>query len=216
MTAIGIDLDIGDTVRAVDEILARHTSAEATIWDSLCDELEAIARIAMALDDMYLSLIVEIENIAGQPGPSPERIAIAIQQGRIYCSDRHLLGRLVELRAAIKVAAFHHDLHRRRYREIASTLRSIYERLGTYIVRLRRFQDGDDQESPGDRPRWDLKRLLDLLGRGNSAATGADDGVQIDDACEEAIRNFDSALSEHLLSLIGRARQQLMMAHFAT
>lgn len=50
----------------------------------------------------------------------------------IYCSDRSLLGRLVQLHAAVRVAAFHEDLKRRRYREISSTLRSIDARLATY------------------------------------------------------------------------------------
>ena len=115
MTAIGIDLDIGDTVRAIDEILARRASAETTVWDSLRDELEAIAQTTMALDEMYLSLLTEIEDIIGQPEPSAERIAAVIRQGHIYCSDRKLLGRLIELHAAVRVAALHEDLKRRRY-----------------------------------------------------------------------------------------------------
>lgn len=213
MTAVGIDLDIGDTVRAVDEILARRASSEATVWDSLRDQLEAIARTTMALDDMYLSLLVEIETIAEESKPSSEQIAALIRQGRIYCSDRQLLGHLVELRSSIGVAAFHHDLDRRRYRELASTLRSIDERLGTYIARLKRFQTGEDLMAPGEGTRWDLRGLLDLLSRDSSQGAGSGDDVQMLHACEEAIRNFDSALSEDLLSLIGRAKQQLMMAH---
>jgi hypothetical protein len=214
MTAVGIDLDIGDTVRAIDELLARRASAEATVWNSLRDELEAVARTTMALDDMYLSLLVEIEDIARQAEPSSDRIAAVIRQGHMYCSDRHLLGRLVELQAAIRVAAFHHDLDRRRYRELASTLRSIDGRLGTYIARLRRFQTGEDPDSPAEGPRWDLRRLLELLARDDSPGASSD-ALPITHACEEAIRNFDSALSENLLSLIGRAKQQLMMAHWS-
>ena len=81
MTAIGIDLDIGDTVRAIDEILARRASAETTVWDSLRDELDAIAQTTMALDEMYLSLLTEIEDIIGKREPSAERIAAVIRQG---------------------------------------------------------------------------------------------------------------------------------------
>jgi hypothetical protein len=214
MTAIGIDLDIGDTVRAVDEILARRASAETAVWDTLRDELDAIAQTTMALDDMYLSLLIEIEDIVRQPEPSPERIAVVIRQGQIYCSDRNLLGRLIELRAAVGVAAFHDDLKRRRYREISSTLRSIDVRLGTYIARLRRFQNGEGSGAQNERSRWDLKSLLDLLARKASLSLHASDEIPAMQACEEAIRNFDSALSEDLWSLIGRARQQLAMTHF--
>jgi hypothetical protein len=212
MTAIGIDLDIGDTVRAVDEILARRASAETAVWDTLRDELDAIAQTTMALDDMYLSLLTEIEDIVRQPEPSPERIATVIRQGQIYCSDRNLLGRLIELRGAIGVAAFHDDLKRRRYREISSTLRSIDVRLGAYIARLRRFQNGEGSEGEVEGSRWDLKSLLDLLARKASLSLHAADEIPTMQACEEAIRNFDSALSEDLWSLIGRARQQLAMA----
>lgn len=212
MTAIGIDLDIGDTVRAIDEILARRASAETTVWDSLRDELDTIAQTTMALDDMYLSLLTEIEDIIGQPEPSAERVAEVIRQGRIYCSDRKLLGRLIQLQAAVRVAAFHEDLKRRRYREISSTLRSIDARLGIYIARLRRFQNGEDSEAQDKGSRWDLKSLLDLLARKASLGLRADDEIPSTQACEEAIRNFDGALSEDLWSLIGRARQQLAMA----
>jgi hypothetical protein len=213
MTAIGIDLDIGDTVRAIDEILARRASAEMTVWDSLRDELDAIAQTTMALDDMYLSLLTEIEDIVGQPELSAERVAAVIRQGHIYRSDRNLLGRLIELRAAVRVAAFHDDLKRRRYREISSTLRSIDARLGTYITRLQRFHNGEDSEAQEEGSHWDLKSLLDLLARNASLGLRADDDIPSMQACEEAIRNFDGALSEDLWSLIGRARQQLAMAH---
>ncbi len=70
MTAIGIDLDIGDAVRRSTRFLARRASAETTVWDSLRDEFDAIARTTMALDDVYLSLLIEIEDIVGQPEPS--------------------------------------------------------------------------------------------------------------------------------------------------
>jgi hypothetical protein len=212
MTAIGIDLDIGDTVRAIDEILARRASAETTVWDSLRDELEAIAHTTMALDEMYLSLLTEIEDIAAQADPSAERIAAVLRQGHLYCSSRDLVGRLVELQAAVQVAAFHDDLKRRRYREISSTLHSIDSRLGTYIARLRRFQNGEDPEAQGKGKHCDLRMLLDLLARQAPFGLRTDDEISVIDACEEAIRNFDGALSEDLWSLIGRARQQLAMA----
>jgi hypothetical protein len=211
MTAIGIDLDIGDTVRAIDEILARRASAETSVWDSLRDELDAIAHTTMALDDMYLSLLTEIEEIAGQPGPSEERIAAVTRQGHLYCNDRNLLGRLVELQAAVRVAAFHEDLKRRRFREISSTLRSIDARLGTYIARLGRFQNGEDSEAQDKGSHWDLKSLLNLLRRKATPDLSADDRIPIMQACEEAMRNFDGALSEDLWSLIGRAKQELAM-----
>jgi hypothetical protein len=212
VTAIGIDLDIGDTVRAIDEILARRASADTTVWDLLRDELDAIAQMTMALDEMYFSLLTEIEDIIEQPEPSAERIAAVIRQGHIYCSDRSLLGRLIQLHAAVRVAAFHEDLKRRRYREISSTLRSIDARLGIYIARLRRFQSGEDSEARDKGSRWDLKSLLELLARKSSYGLRADDDIPMMQACEEAIRNFDGALSEDLWSLIGRARQQLAMA----
>lgn len=212
MTAIGIDLDIGDTVRAIDDILARRGLAEASVWEYLRTELEAITQATTALDDMYVSLLVEIEDIVGQQEPSAERIAAVIRQGHSYCSDRKLLGRLIELRSAVRVAAFHDDLKRRRYREIASTLRSIDTRLGTYIARLQRFQSGEDSDAQHEGTSWDLKSLLDLLARKASVGLRAGDETAFRQDCEEAIRNFDGALSDDLWSLIGRARQQLAMA----
>jgi hypothetical protein len=212
MTAIGIDLDIGDTVRAIDEILARRASAETTVWDSLRDELDAIGQTTMTLDGMYLSLLTEIEDIVGQPELPVERITAVTRQAHLYCNDRNLLGRLIELQAAVRVAAFHEDLERRRYREISSTLRSIDARLGAYIARLGRFQNGADSETHFQGSRWDLKSLLNLLRRKASLSVSADDDIPIMQACEEAIRNFDGTLSQDLWSLIGRAKQQLAMA----
>lgn len=209
---IGIDLDIGDAVRAIDEILARRSSVETTVWDSLRDELDAIGQTTMALDDMYLSLLTEIEDIVRQPESSAERVAAVTRQAHLYCNDRNLLGRLIELQAAVRVAAFHEDLKRRRYREISSTLRSIDARLGTYLARLGRFQSGKDAETHDKGSHWDLMTLLDLLRRTVPLGVPADDDTPILQACEEAIRNFDGALSEDLWSLIGRAKQQLAMA----
>jgi hypothetical protein len=212
MTAIGIDLDIGDAVKAIDDMMERRASAETTVWESLRVSLEAIGQAIMALDEMYLSLLAEIEDISQQSQPSADRIAAVLRQGRSYCSDRKLLARLIELRASVSVAAFHDDLKRRRYRDIASTLRSIDTRLGTYIERLQRFQEGNLAETPHQGGRWDLKSLLDILAKKSSLDLRADDGTPITQACEDAIRNFDGALSADLWSLIGRARQQLTMA----
>ena len=212
MTAIGIDLDIGDAVKAIDDIMERRASAATTVWESFRVSLEAIGQAIMALDDMYLSLLTEIEDIARQPQPSAERIAAVLREGRNYCSDRKLLGRLIELRASVSVAAFHDDLKRRQYREISYTLRSIDIRLGTYIAQLQRFEEGNVVDTRHEGARWDLKSLLDLLAEKSSLELRADDRTPITRACEDAIRNFDGALSADLWTLIGRARQQLTMA----
>ena len=127
--------------------------------------------------------------------------------------------RLVDARGKLLIAAQpealvaeHGDTDRRRYREISSTLRSVDARLGTYIARLRRFQSGKDSEAQEKGSGWDLKSLLELLARQASLGVCPGDDIPIMHACEEAIRNFDGALSEDPWPLIGRARQQLAMA----
>jgi hypothetical protein len=67
---------------------------------------------------------------------------------------------------------------------------------------------------PHDR-KWDLRTVLDLLKSAAAQLSQEEqptDGVaDLSEACEEAIRNYDRALSLALVQLIGHARQDLAM-----
>lgn len=133
---------------------------------------------------------------------------------------------LSEWRGVIEEAAFNPALKRRRYRLLASALRSIDDPLGRYIERLSRLQGEKIGGAPALVPpmraetfakdrQWDLKTVLELLklvavqlGKDGKSGEGLEDPR---DACEEAIRNYDRALSLALVQLIGHARQDLAM-----
>jgi hypothetical protein len=229
MAPIAIDVGIGDTLQAINGILARRENERTTSWNPLGCELEAVSLTIADLDHMYFALLAEIEEILGQDQVSHERLNIAIEQATIYCADGRLLQRLSEWRGAIQSAAFSHTLKHRRYRALASTLRSIDEPLKRYIEHLytlqNRYRDNDDDfthltpiadtlELPTDQ-RWNLATVLDLLRPAMQAHARIDDsGNDLSrgrEACEEAIRNYDRALSLTLAHLVGHARQDLAM-----
>lgn len=225
MAPIAIDLDIGNTIQAISGILARRDSERATMWDSLAYHLEAVSFAVGDLDRMYFSILAEIQNVFAEPKPSPERIETAIAQATIYCTDGRLALRLDEWRGVIEGAAFNRALKHRKYRTLVSTLRSIDDPLKRYVQRLYHLQSSisnpissaqtDDAAGPvPDDREWDLRTVLVLLKSiaaqvpDDELSEGAADPIE---ACEQAMRNYDRALSLSLVHLIGYARQDLAM-----
>jgi hypothetical protein len=230
MAPIAIDVGIGDTLQAINTILARRGHDRSAVFDSLACDLEAVSLAVGELDRMYFALLAEVEDIFAKPEPSRGRLDAVINQASIYCTDGRLTLRLVEWQGKIQGAAFNGALKHRRYRVLASTLRSIDDPLSRYIERLYRLQDGYDNdvsrfvrpvqtegnpEIPTPDRKWDLTTVLGLLksvaarlGEENSLGEGLADPRE---ACEEAIRNYDRALSLALVHLIGFARQDLAM-----
>jgi hypothetical protein len=215
MASIAIDVGIADTLRATNEILARHECERATVWEALGDQLQAVLLAVGDLDRVYFSLLAEIEDIFEKPEPSPERIAAVIDQAQRYCTDETLTLSLVAWRGAIQAAAFNRALRHRRYRDLASTLRSIDDPLQRYIERLMHLQAGTVPRIPAEDNEWDLRTVLELLrSGGHHLAEQGDvnkDASNPGEACEEAIRNYNRALSLALAQLIGHARQDLAM-----
>jgi hypothetical protein len=222
---IAIDLDIGNTLQAISGILARRGSERATVWDSLAYHLEAVSFAVGDLDRMYFSILAEIQNVFVEPKPSAERIETAIAQATIYCTDGRLALRLDEWRGVIEGAAFNRALKHRKYRTLVSTLRSIDNPLKRYVQRLYHLQISisdpissakidDAAKSVLDDREWDLRTVLVLLKSmaaqvsDDELSEGAADPIE---ACEQAMRNYDRALSLSLVHLIGYARQDLAM-----
>jgi hypothetical protein len=164
-----------------------------------------------------------------EPKPPPERIEAVMARATTYCTDGRLALRLDEWRGVIESAAFNRALKHRRYRTLASALRSINDPLGRYVQRLYYLQDGSGRSASGlvpsaelggapdslpDDRRWDLRAVLELL---KAVAFQIPDDeftdavVNVREACEMAIRNYDRALSLALVHLIGHARQDLAM-----
>ncbi len=230
MTPISIDVGIGDTLQAIDRIMERREYQRDTVWDSLAHQLEALSVTVGDLDRMYFALLADVEDIFAQPQLSRERLAVVISQASIYCTDGRLTLRLVEWRGIVQGAAFNRALKPRRYRVLASTLRSIDDPLRRYIERLNRLQDRfasrvfefaqpmraeQVPEVHARDQRWDLGTVLELLK--SVAVRLAEDDKPSEgladprEAREEAIRNYDRALSLALAHLIGHARQDLAM-----
>ena len=225
MAPIAIDLDIGNTLQAISGILARRDSERASVWDSLAYHLEAVSFAVGDLDRMYFSILAEIQHVFAEPKPSPERVEAAIAQATIYCTDGRLALRLDEWRGVIEGAAFNRALKHRKYRTLVSTLRSIDDPLKRYVERLYNLQSSisdpinsaqtDDavESVPNDRE-WDLRTVLLLL-RSIVVQVPEDElserAVDPTEACEQAMRNYDRALSLSLVHLIGYARQDLAM-----
>ncbi len=230
MAPIAIDIGIAETLQAINGILARRDSERASMWSSLAYQLEAVSFAVGDLDRMYFAILAEIENAFTEPKPpSVEAVEGIIGQATVYCTDGRLALRLNEWRGAIESAAFSRALDNRRYRTLASVLRSINDPLGRYIQRLNYLQGGSgvdvcgpaDQEQAGgaresflgDRM-WDLGAVLELV---KSTAFRlpesefVDGAARVRAACEQAIRNYDRALSLALVHLIGHARQDLAM-----
>jgi len=130
--------------------MMRRDCEKVTVWDSLGDQLQAVLLTVGDLDRMHFVLLAEIEDIFEQPELSPERINEVIGQARRYCADEKLTLRLVEWRGAIQATAFNEALKHRRYRDLASTLRSIDDPLVRYIARLWRLQAENAPEVPAE------------------------------------------------------------------
>jgi hypothetical protein len=225
VTPIAIDLDIGNTLQAVSGILARRDSERATVWDSLAYHLEAVSFAVGDLDRMYFSILAEVQNVFAEPKPSHESIETVIARATIYCTDGRLALRLDEWQGLIEGAAFNRELKHRKYRTLVSTLRSIDDPLKRYIQRLYHLQssvsdpinsaqtDDATEPVPDDRV-WNLRTVLLLLKSiavhvpDDELMEGATDPIE---ACEQAMRNYDRALSLSLVHLIGYARQDLAM-----
>jgi hypothetical protein len=137
---IAIDLDIGNTLQAINGILVRRDSERATVWDFLSYDLEAVSFAVGDLDRMYFAVLAEIESVFAEPKLSPERIEAAIAQATIYCTDGRLALRLDEWRGIIEAAAFNRILTHRRYRTFVSMLRSINDPLKRYFQRMYHLQ----------------------------------------------------------------------------
>ena len=219
MAPIAIDVGIGDTLKAINDILERRHVEHGEVWSALAGYLEAVSLAVGDLDRMYFSILAEIENILAQPKPRLERIESLIAQATIYCTDGRLTVRLAEWRGMIEAAAFNHTLTHRRYRTLASTLRSIDGPLRRYIQRLYHLetsggdvgcaaypQFGDTPEPVPDGRKWDLRTVLDLLKAEAPQLAREDqhpnDTFGISQACEDAIRNYDRALSLALAQLM--------------
>ena len=230
MAPISIDIDIASTIQAVDGILAHREGERITIWELLEHQLQAVSLTVGNLDRMYYRLLAEVEHIFEQQQLSLDRIADVIDQASAYCNDERLLLRLVEWRGMIQSAAFNHALDQRRYRDLASLLRSIDDPMERYIERLYRLQDENTKdireflrrmqttntpEVPTHNQRWDLRAVLELLKLVITHLTEygqiGEDLPNPGDACEEAVRNFDRALALVLVQLIGRAREDIAM-----
>jgi hypothetical protein len=230
MAPLAIDVGIGDTLRAINSILERQESEHAMVFDSLEDKLEAVALTVGDLDRMYFALLAEIEDVFAHHPLPLERVNAVLSQVRIYCTDGRLTNRLAEWHGAIQEAAFNRALKHRRYRALVSTLRSIGDPLRRYIDRLYYMQGGDvtyvrelgyptqtsvTSSDPSHDGRWDLRAVLDLLmalAAQLAEETGSCEGLADPrHACEQAIRNYDRALSLSLVHLIGHARQELAM-----
>jgi|SRR5579863_1007398 len=230
MAPIAIDVGIGETLQAIESILARREQERATVLVALASQLEAVSLTVGDLDRMYFALLAEIEDIFVQPEPSRERLEAVIDQASTYCTDGRLALRLAEWRGIIQSAALNRALKHRRYRVLASALRSIDDPLGRYIERLYRLQHeyasgiskfarpmqtGNIPESPSRDQQWDLTTVVELLkfivARLVEDDKPGKDLVDPKEACEEAIRNYDRALSLALAHLIGFARQDLAM-----
>ena len=220
MTPIALDLDIGNTIKVIDDILAARGDRQKTVWEYLSDRLQAVSVAVGDLDRWYLALLADLEEVFAEPEPSFERIEAAIRRGDAYCSDGRLALALSEWCGAIEAAAFSDVLQQRKYRTLTSVLRSINDPLNRYVLRLEYLQGGGrynvPESAPGDR-KWDLRTALDLVKsmafpfQADTVVKGAAD---VRHACEQAIRNYDRALSLSLAHLVGMARQDLAMETF--
>jgi hypothetical protein len=73
---------------------------------------------------------------------------MVIREARTYIRDDVLLMRLRQWRGVIRSAAYSRELHHRRYRDLASALRSIDEQLGRYIQRMEDLKEGPRASGP--------------------------------------------------------------------
>jgi hypothetical protein len=230
MAPIAIDVGIGNTLQAINTILARRESERGTMWDTLADQLEAVSLTVGELDHMHFALLAEMEKVFAEPKPSRARIDAVIEQAGTFCTDGRLTIRVAEWRGVVQAAAFNHALKHRRYRILTSTLRSIDDPLRRYIERLGFLQEGGASDvreltqqvqtgdTSGTRVRdqqWNLRTVLELL-KLMAVQLEEDDTfreglVDPEEACEEAFRNYDRALALTLGHLIGLARQDLAM-----
>lgn len=230
MSLIAIDVDIAGTLQVIDKILTRRESEHATVWKSLGDKLQAVSLTVGQLDNMYYTVLAEMNEIFSQSKPDTKCIHDVVKQAQAYCTNTKLAFCLQEWRGEIQAAAYDHTLKHHRYRELASTLRSIDGPLGKFIDRLsslqspdtsdvregsERIQTSDTPEVSTDDQQWDLKTVLEAVKSAYEHPVAQEQGSEsrpnLADACEEAIRNYDRALSPTLALLIGHAQQELAM-----
>jgi hypothetical protein len=212
LAIIDINLDIGDTIRAIDEILARGQTRQETAWEFLADQLEAVAKTVSDLDTMYLRLLGEIEDILMHSPLSRDRLDAAIQQIRTYRTDERLFGRLSEWRGIVEAAAFQPALKHRKYRSLASTLLSIDHALGIYIDRLGRVQAGETDHGRPDLSGMQVQ-LEAIAVELDSDERSGELLSEARESCEQAIRTYTRALASALAQLIGNARGDIALAH---
>ena len=209
---ISVDIGTSGALALIDHALTRRHDDRVSLWEALRAELQALSVAINTLDSLYVSLLGEFDDIARRREVSRIDLEAALREARRYCRDRQLMNRIVQLRAGIGVAAESEDLKkkrpRERYRELAKTLKSIDERLGSYLNRQHRITQGSRVDSEEGTERTDLRRILDTFEPLISSEFEIDAEL-LRELSEEAIRNSDSDLSEDLLGLIGKAQEQL-------
>jgi hypothetical protein len=102
ISLIAIDVDIADTLQAIDKILTRRESEHATVWKSLGDKLQAVSLTVGELDNMYYRVLAEIDDIFSQSKPDTKRIDDVVKQAQTYCTDTRLTFCLEEWRGEIQ------------------------------------------------------------------------------------------------------------------
>jgi hypothetical protein len=211
---IDVELELGDIVRAVNEILARKEERKDAVWADVIASCDALDTLVGRLNDLYVTLLDDIQ-FAFAPSDRAQNEeeglteddlrSAAIERIHRFLHDDNLIQLLGNLQGRIHVASTSRRTRRRRYREIVSALRGLDLSVNAYVEFLKTLSSETGEPAEGDNPqRIGIAEVLRYL----EAREGTD---QLHHLCEEAIRNRRLDLVRAIRTLAGEARQHIRM-----
>ena len=195
--AINIDVGIGDTIRAVNEILAKPKEALTKKQDEtlarLHQQLEVILKIVTKLESLFIEVLRGFKNDAILR--EPNALKAHLSQTKTFLESRELLPYLDTAIGAVEAAAFSPRFEVADYQGLVEGLRELRAKLQLFRGALGR----GGLTGPG------LPQLMQLcyLAEQQLVKNGPVDQT-IPQVAQQAFDNYDWRLSSDIRKLIGR------------
>ena len=195
--AVNIQLGIGDTIRAVKEILEKPQEAFAQKQDetlsTLRQQLEVILKIVTQLESMFTEILRGFRN--DDILRDPKTLKEHLDQTNIFLESRELLQYLDPAIGSVEAATFSKRLEGEEYHDLVKGLRDLRRKLDLFRTALGR----SGRTGPG------LPQLMQLCYLADQQLKkSAPPDPKIPKVAEEALDKYDWALSSDIRKLIGR------------
>jgi len=193
---VNVELGIGDTIRAINEILGKPQNLLTKKQDEtlvrLRQQLEIILKIVTELESLFIEILRGFRN--DEILENKRTLKAHLNQTRTFLESRKLLPYLDTAIGAVEAAAFSPRFHESNYDEMVNGLRELRAKLHTFRGALGR----NGHSGPG------LPRLIQICALvEKQIATDEPVDINISKTAKEAFDSYDWHLSSDIHKLIG-------------